>query len=42
MLAAYDGHDGSEADGEDGDGEAVRARRADAEQLLRLVAEQPD
>ncbi|MEU0390719.1 tetratricopeptide repeat protein [Streptomyces chartreusis] len=37
VLAAYDGHD----DGAE-DGEAVRARRAEAEQMLRIVAEEPD
>ncbi|MFJ8468456.1 tetratricopeptide repeat protein [Streptomyces swartbergensis] len=48
VLAAYDGHgghgghDGSETDDGDGDGESVRARRAEAEQMLRLLAEQPD
>ena len=42
VLAAYDGRIGAEADdGDDGD-EAARVRRAEAEQLLRLVAEQPD
>ncbi|MEU6180669.1 tetratricopeptide repeat protein [Streptomyces coeruleorubidus] len=35
VLAAYDGRDTSETDG--GDGEAVRARRAEAEQLLQLL-----
>ncbi|MFC8142616.1 tetratricopeptide repeat protein [Streptomyces paradoxus] len=40
VLAAYVGHGGAEAP--DGDGEAVRARRAEAEQLLRLLAERPD
>ncbi|MFD5231076.1 tetratricopeptide repeat protein [Streptomyces qaidamensis] len=40
VLAAYEGHGGSEAGG--GEGEAVRARRAEAEQLLRLLAERPD
>ncbi|MEU3931973.1 tetratricopeptide repeat protein [Streptomyces sp. NPDC029044] len=40
VLAAYEGHGGAEAG--DGEGEAVRARRAEAEQLLRLLAERPD
>ncbi|AMW13091.1 hypothetical protein A4E84_28525 [Streptomyces qaidamensis] len=41
VLAAYEGHGISEAG--DGEGEAVRARRAEAEQLLRLLpAERPD
>ncbi|PNG17522.1 hypothetical protein [Streptomyces cahuitamycinicus] len=40
VLAAYEGYDDAEAT--DGDGDAVRARRAEAEQLLRLVAERPD
>ncbi|MFD5162041.1 tetratricopeptide repeat protein [Streptomyces hawaiiensis] len=42
VLAAYEGHGGAEAADEDGEGEAVRARRAEAEQLLRLLAERPD
>ncbi|MEU0216246.1 tetratricopeptide repeat protein [Streptomyces sp. NPDC006265] len=43
VLAAYDGHIGAEADDGDDEGEAARVRRAEAEQLLRLVAEtQPD
>ncbi|MFF5522160.1 tetratricopeptide repeat protein [Streptomyces coeruleorubidus] len=37
VLAAYDGRDTSETDDGDGDDEAVRARRAEAEQVLRLV-----
>jgi tetratricopeptide (TPR) repeat protein len=40
VLAAYEGHGISETG--DGEGEAVRARRAEAEQLLRLLAERPD
>ncbi|MGW6642762.1 tetratricopeptide repeat protein [Streptomyces iakyrus] len=40
VLAAYEGHGGAEAG--DGEGEVVRARRAEAEQLLRLPAERPD
>jgi hypothetical protein len=40
VLAAYEGHGDAEATDENG--EAVRARRAEAEQLLRLVAERPD
>ncbi|MFJ4357795.1 tetratricopeptide repeat protein [Streptomyces massasporeus] len=39
VLAAYEGYDGAVTG--DGDGEAVRARRAEAEQLLRLLAERP-
>ncbi|MFF5966286.1 tetratricopeptide repeat protein [Streptomyces collinus] len=39
VLAAYEGHGGAEAG--DGEDEAVRARRAEAEQLLRLLAERP-
>ncbi|MYS93997.1 MULTISPECIES: hypothetical protein [Streptomyces] len=35
VLAAYGGHDGAEAD----DGDAVRARRAEAEQMLRLATD---
>ncbi|MFF9810925.1 tetratricopeptide repeat protein [Streptomyces coeruleorubidus] len=38
VLAAYDGRDMPETD--DGDGEAVRARRAEAEQVLRLVQQE--
>jgi tetratricopeptide (TPR) repeat protein len=37
VLAAYDGHDATEPDG--GGRSAVRARRAEAEQMLRLTAE---
>ncbi|MFI7016381.1 tetratricopeptide repeat protein [Streptomyces sp. NPDC050164] len=43
VLATYDGYDGydgfggTETDDGDADGEAVRARRAEAEQILRLV-----
>ncbi|MEU4468676.1 tetratricopeptide repeat protein [Streptomyces sp. NPDC024017] len=37
VLAACDGHDATEAD--DGGRSAVRARRAEAEQLLRVAAE---
>jgi tetratricopeptide (TPR) repeat protein len=37
VLAAYDGRDTSQTDDGDGGGEAVLARRAEAEQLLRLV-----
>ncbi|CAL9446130.1 hypothetical protein SUDANB1_02336 [Streptomyces sp. enrichment culture] len=40
VLAAYEGHGGTEAG--DGEDEAVRARRAEAEQLLRLPGERPD
>ncbi|MFJ2965990.1 tetratricopeptide repeat protein [Streptomyces collinus] len=40
VLAAYEGRGGTEAG--DGEDEAVRARRAEAEQLLRLSAERPD
>jgi tetratricopeptide (TPR) repeat protein len=40
VLAAYEGHNDTEAD--DGDGETVRARRAEAGQMLQLGAEQPD
>ncbi|MFE1945469.1 tetratricopeptide repeat protein [Streptomyces massasporeus] len=39
VLAAYEGYDGAVTG--DGDGEAVRARRAEAEQLLRLLTERP-
>ncbi|MEU1915010.1 tetratricopeptide repeat protein [Streptomyces massasporeus] len=39
VLATYEGYDGA-VTGE-GDGEAVRARRAEAEQLLRLLTERP-
>ncbi|MFE9031975.1 tetratricopeptide repeat protein [Streptomyces iakyrus] len=42
VLAAYQGHGGAEAADGDGEGEVVRARRAEAEQLLRLPAEGPD
>ncbi|MFJ4083267.1 tetratricopeptide repeat protein [Streptomyces iakyrus] len=42
VLAAYEGHGGAEAADGDGEGEVVRARRAEAEQLLRLPAERPD
>ncbi|WP_033313185.1 tetratricopeptide repeat protein [Streptomyces iakyrus] len=42
VLAAYEGHGGAEAADGDGEGEVVRARRAEAEQLLRLSAERPD
>ncbi|MEU0168588.1 tetratricopeptide repeat protein [Streptomyces iakyrus] len=42
VLAAYEGHGGAEAADGDGEGELVRARRAEAEQLLRLSAERPD
>ncbi|MFF9031860.1 tetratricopeptide repeat protein [Streptomyces iakyrus] len=42
VLAAYEGHGGAEAADGDGEGELVRARRAEAEQLLRLAAERPD
>ncbi|GAP51332.1 hypothetical protein [Streptomyces azureus] len=37
VLAAYDGRDPSETDDGDADGEAVRARRAEAEQMLQLL-----
>ncbi|MEU9571596.1 tetratricopeptide repeat protein [Streptomyces massasporeus] len=40
VLAAYEGYDGAVTG--DGDAEAVRARRAEAEQLLRLLTERPD
>ncbi|MGK5692295.1 tetratricopeptide repeat protein [Streptomyces sp. URMC 128] len=49
VLAAYDGYDGTESEGtgpegmdDDDDGEAVRARRAEAEHMLRVAAEDPD
>ncbi len=42
VLAAYEGHGGAEAADGDDEGELVRARRAEAEQLLRLAAERPD
>ncbi|KJK37753.1 tetratricopeptide repeat protein [Streptomyces variegatus] len=42
VLAAYDGHGGPETGHADGEGEAVRARRAEAEQLLRLLTEGRD
>ncbi|MFJ3622793.1 tetratricopeptide repeat protein [Streptomyces iakyrus] len=42
VLAAYEGYGGAEAADGDGEGEVVRARRAEAEQLLRLPAERPD
>ncbi|MFF5574924.1 tetratricopeptide repeat protein [Streptomyces luteogriseus] len=41
VLAAYDGHSGAEADGGDAEGETARVRRAEAEQLLRLLTERP-
>ncbi|MDQ0716439.1 tetratricopeptide (TPR) repeat protein [Streptomyces luteogriseus] len=41
VLAAYDGHDVAVTDDGGGEAEAVRARRAEAEQLLRLLAERP-
>ncbi|MET9682171.1 tetratricopeptide repeat protein [Streptomyces coeruleorubidus] len=49
VLAAYDGYDGTGTGGtapegmnDDDDGEAVRARRAEAEHMLRVAAEAPD
>ncbi|GAA2767280.1 hypothetical protein GCM10010103_63220 [Streptomyces paradoxus] len=42
VLAAYEAHGGAQAADGDGEGEVVRARRAEAEQLLRLLAERPD
>ncbi|MDQ1016005.1 tetratricopeptide repeat protein [Streptomyces afghaniensis] len=42
VLAAYDRPDGAEAGDRDGDGEALRARRAEAEHMLRLAAEDQD
>ncbi|GGX21747.1 tetratricopeptide repeat protein [Streptomyces lomondensis] len=43
VLAAYEGHgDDENGDEETGDSEDVRARRAEAEQLLRLLADRPD
>ncbi|MFJ4536425.1 tetratricopeptide repeat protein [Streptomyces tibetensis] len=42
VLAAYEGHDGAVTGEGDGEAEAVRARRAEAEQLLRLLTERPD
>ncbi|MFD9981131.1 tetratricopeptide repeat protein [Streptomyces massasporeus] len=41
VLAAYEGYDGAVTDDGDGEAEAVRARRAEAEQLLHLVTERP-
>ncbi|MFI8830789.1 tetratricopeptide repeat protein [Streptomyces afghaniensis] len=48
VLAAYDGYDGTASGGtapegmNDDDGEAVRARRAEAEHMLRVATEDPD
>ncbi|MEU0246710.1 tetratricopeptide repeat protein [Streptomyces sp. NPDC006235] len=44
VLAAYDGYGGAAPEGmnDDDDGEAVGARRAEAEHLLRVAAEDPD
>jgi tetratricopeptide (TPR) repeat protein len=49
VLAAYDGYDETDSGGtapegmnDDDDGEAVRARRAEAEHMLRVATEDPD
>ncbi|QCD58462.1 tetratricopeptide repeat protein [Streptomyces hawaiiensis] len=42
VLAAYDGHAGAETGHGDGEGETVRARRAEAQQLLQLLTERRD
>ncbi|MFJ7336053.1 tetratricopeptide repeat protein [Streptomyces sp. NPDC101116] len=42
VLAAYEGHDGVVTGAGDGEAEAGRVRRAEAEQLLRLLTERPD
>ncbi|MFD8228354.1 tetratricopeptide repeat protein [Streptomyces massasporeus] len=42
VLAAYEGYDGAVTGDGGGEAEAVRARRAEAEQLLRLLTERPD
>ncbi|MFH8662679.1 tetratricopeptide repeat protein [Streptomyces afghaniensis] len=49
VLAAYDGYGGTESGGtipegmnDDDDGEAVRARRAEAEHMLRVATADPD
>ncbi|MFJ3666635.1 tetratricopeptide repeat protein [Streptomyces sp. NPDC090106] len=39
VLAAYEGHAGPGAEGEDGGDETARARRAEAEQMLEVVTE---
>ncbi|GGY44009.1 tetratricopeptide repeat protein [Streptomyces djakartensis] len=43
VLAAYEDYDGTNPDGTNtgGDGDAVRARRAEAEHMLRVAAEDP-
>ncbi|MFF9120274.1 tetratricopeptide repeat protein [Streptomyces massasporeus] len=42
VLAAYEGYDGAVTGDGEGEAEAVRARRTEAEQLLRLLTERPD
>jgi tetratricopeptide (TPR) repeat protein len=49
VLSAYDGYDETDSGGtapvgrnDDDDGEAVRARRAEAEHMLRVATEDPD
>ncbi|MFJ7179922.1 tetratricopeptide repeat protein [Streptomyces massasporeus] len=41
VLAAYEGYDGAVTGDGNGEAEAVRARRAEAEQLLHLLTERP-